>query len=239
MSADLTNEQLNELDDLLEQTPEPLEPMDVVMLDGYLCGVIVQPELIAPERWLPPVFDLEGRSLPAEADAGWFARVRALILRRYEALNRALAEDGTFDPVLYHDDPDDAAQRDALRELPEHSAPLMGWVAGFEVAVGLFPALAELHDAAVGRARGLLSRHLPPDDDEQRAQRAAIEREHPLASLDDALDELVLTVSELWELTQEQRYRVQTIRRDMPKVGRNDPCPCGSGRKYKVCHGAG
>jgi preprotein translocase subunit SecA len=28
-----------------------------------------------------------------------------------------------------------------------------------------------------------------------------------------------------------------TIRRDAPKVGRNDPCPCGSGKKYKQCHG--
>ena len=32
--------------------------------------------------------------------------------------------------------------------------------------------------------------------------------------------------------------RVRTIRRDEPKVGRNDRCPCGSGRKYKKCHGA-
>jgi preprotein translocase subunit SecA len=31
---------------------------------------------------------------------------------------------------------------------------------------------------------------------------------------------------------------VQTIRREGKKVGRNDPCPCGSGRKYKKCHGA-
>jgi preprotein translocase subunit SecA len=31
---------------------------------------------------------------------------------------------------------------------------------------------------------------------------------------------------------------VQTIRRDEPKVGRNDPCPCGSGKKFKKCHGA-
>jgi preprotein translocase subunit SecA len=23
----------------------------------------------------------------------------------------------------------------------------------------------------------------------------------------------------------------------MPKVGRNDPCPCGSGKKFKFCHG--
>jgi preprotein translocase subunit SecA len=31
----------------------------------------------------------------------------------------------------------------------------------------------------------------------------------------------------------------KTVRRDEPKVGRNDPCPCGSGKKYKKCHGAG
>ena len=31
---------------------------------------------------------------------------------------------------------------------------------------------------------------------------------------------------------------VQTVRREMPKVGRNAPCPCGSGKKYKKCHGA-
>ena len=30
----------------------------------------------------------------------------------------------------------------------------------------------------------------------------------------------------------------QTLVRDSPKVGRNDPCPCGSGKKYKQCHGA-
>ena len=28
-----------------------------------------------------------------------------------------------------------------------------------------------------------------------------------------------------------------TLRREAPKVGRNDPCPCGSGKKYKHCHG--
>ncbi|HSV56633.1 MAG TPA: SEC-C metal-binding domain-containing protein, partial [Magnetospirillaceae bacterium] len=31
---------------------------------------------------------------------------------------------------------------------------------------------------------------------------------------------------------------VVTVKRSMPKVGRNDPCPCGSGKKYKHCHGA-
>ena len=34
-----------------------------------------------------------------------------------------------------------------------------------------------------------------------------------------------------------QPAQPQTIHRDTPKVGRNDPCPCGSGKKYKNCHG--
>jgi preprotein translocase subunit SecA len=29
-----------------------------------------------------------------------------------------------------------------------------------------------------------------------------------------------------------------TIKRNSPKVGRNEPCPCGSGKKFKRCHGA-
>jgi preprotein translocase subunit SecA len=35
-----------------------------------------------------------------------------------------------------------------------------------------------------------------------------------------------------------QDAKVETMQRNAPKVGRNDPCPCGSGKKYKKCHGA-
>jgi preprotein translocase subunit SecA len=35
-----------------------------------------------------------------------------------------------------------------------------------------------------------------------------------------------------------QDAKVETIQRNTPKVGRNDPCPCGSGKKFKKCHGA-
>ena len=30
---------------------------------------------------------------------------------------------------------------------------------------------------------------------------------------------------------------IKTVRRDEPKIGRNDPCWCGSGKKFKKCHG--
>ena len=36
----------------------------------------------------------------------------------------------------------------------------------------------------------------------------------------------------------EEAGKTKTVVRDQPKVGRNDPCPCGSGKKYKKCHGA-
>ena len=35
-----------------------------------------------------------------------------------------------------------------------------------------------------------------------------------------------------------RRQKPETFKRDVPKVGRNEKCPCGSGKKYKQCHGA-
>jgi preprotein translocase subunit SecA len=39
------------------------------------------------------------------------------------------------------------------------------------------------------------------------------------------------------EGTEPGGVRIRTERREQPKIGRNDPCPCGSGKKYKACHG--
>ena len=41
-----------------------------------------------------------------------------------------------------------------------------------------------------------------------------------------------------FEQTEHSKPSITPIRRDAPKVGRNDPCPCGSGKKYKKCCGA-
>jgi uncharacterized protein len=241
MAQDLNNPELDELDELLAATPEPLDPLDLVMLDGYLCGVLVQPRLLAPEEWLPPVFDLEGGTLPDDVDPAWLARCSALIERRHAALNQMLAEDGWFDPIL-HESPElatDSAAGDLLRELPEASRPLFGWVAGFQYALTAFPELDAVPDESVGEALDRVLRHLPPETDGDRELLRRLEEAQPLRSVDEAVEDLVLAVADLWELTREQRFRVETVRRDQPKVGRNEPCPCGSGKKYKQCHGAG
>ena len=242
---DLTDAEFAELDDLLAATPEPLQPLDTVMLDGYLCGVLVQPVLLEPATWLAHVFDFDGTPLPEGVDADWHRRTCALILRRHAALNHAMVEDSWFDPLILEFD------EDHPRELPPEGEPdplagigpvsqcLMPWVAGFQHAALCFPDLMEMPDDAVMSALARLHRHLPAETNEEREVVATLEREQPLATLDDAIEDLVVTVADLYELTREQRYKVDTVKREAPKVGRNDPCPCGSGRKFKQCHGAG
>ncbi|CAN5492639.1 hypothetical protein BH11PSE9_BH11PSE9_33680 [soil metagenome] len=258
LAHDLTDEEFAELDDLLIETPEPLEPLDAVMLDGYLCGVLVQPVLLEPATWLAHVFDFDGRPLPDDVNPEWQARTTALIMRRHTALNRAMAEDGWFDPlVLEFDDapappegsdapvPDDSAEAVIADEpdpmmagLSPVSQSLMPWVAGFQHATLCFPDLAEMPDDAVMSAMARLFRHLPAETDEEREVVETLDREHPLNTLDEGMEELVVTVADLYDLTRDQRYKVDTVKRDAPKVGRNEPCPCGSGKKFKQCHGA-
>jgi uncharacterized protein len=241
---DLTDAEFAELDELLLETPEPLEPVDAVMLDGFLCGVIVQPVLLESATWLPHVFDFDGSPLPDDVKPEWLARTTALILRRHAALNRAIVEDGWFDPlVLEFDDehprePLTEGEVDPMAGLSPVSQSLMPWVAGFQHAAVCFPDLAEMPDDAVMSALARLYRHLPAETDEEREVVATLDREHPLATLDDAMEELVVTIADLQDLTREQRYKVDTVKRETPKVGRNDPCPCGSGKKFKQCHGA-
>jgi uncharacterized protein len=249
-TQDLTDEEFAELDELLLATPEPLEPVDAVMLDGYLCGVLVQPVLLEPATWLAHVFDFDGRPLPDDVDASWRERTTGLILRRHAALNRAMLEDGWFDPLVLELD-DEAAAGDggaAPQGEPDPSDPgaglspvsqaLMPWVAGFQHACLSFPDLAEMPDDAVMAALARLYRHLPAETDEEREVVATLDREHPLATLDAAMEDLVVTVADLHDLTRDMRYHVDTVKRETPKVGRNDPCPCGSGKKFKQCHGA-
>ena len=250
-AQDLSDAEFLELDELLAGIPEPLEPLDVVMLDGFLCGLIVQPTLLDADAWLPYVFDAGGHRW-GEAEPGpEQQRARALILRRHAALNRSIAEYGSFDPFILEadEDEDDRADDEAGdRAEPESAdaalvpapvdpigAALLPWVAGFEQAVHQFPGLAELDDPQVALTLARLFRFLPEDE---HGTAALVARERPLSTLDEAVGDVVACVAELYELTLPLRYKVDAVRRAAPKVGRNDPCPCGSGRKFKQCHGA-
>ena len=248
-AQDLSEAEFDELDGLLASVPEPLEPLDAVMLDGFLCGVLVQPRLIPSDEWLPFVFDAGGHRWGEAEPSPEQRRARALILRRHAALNRSLAEFGGFDPFVLESLPpaDSEVAPDGTAAQSDADAPtgsgdpvrdmLSPWVSGFEQALHLLPGIADLSDSEIDATAARVLQFLPADDAGVAAPSDAPALP-PVASLDAALDALVAAVADLYDITAPLRYKVEASRRDTPKVGRNDPCPCGSGRKFKQCHGA-
>ena len=266
IAHDLSDAEFDELDELLAITPEPLEPLDASMLDGYLAGVLVQPRLIPIEEWLPPIFDYEGRALPDDVDPDWLARIRALAERRFASLNQSMLEQGWFYPVVLDLDAEEASEEAGAEgaeaqaavepaaaeatvdepvdpdapQLPDDpiTQALLPWVGGFEYAAVTFPDLHEQADDNINALLARLYRHLPAETPEEVEIVELLNQEHPLKNLDEAIEDLILTVVDLQEATEQQRYHVEQVRRDTPKLGRNDPCHCGSGKKFKNCHGA-
>jgi uncharacterized protein len=151
MKHDPTDAELDELDELLRAAPASCQPLDLLMLDGYLVGVLVQPRLVSVEEWLAPVFDVEGRALGAETDAVWLARCRKLIERRQLSLNAAISEDGWFDPLLVDTDREPPVSEYDAVQAPVSRA-LLPWVAGFHWAQECFADLSSLDDEAIDRA---------------------------------------------------------------------------------------
>lgn len=174
----LTEAEVQELQALIEQIPPPLEPLEVDMLDGYLCGVLLQPRAAARERWLPHVVDVDARPLPAGFDA---ARLHELVLRRHAELEQAISARQWFDPWVF--------------ELADESAPtaaVYGWVAGFATAMTLFPELQRLDAARLTEPLALIYRHLDPEDLEDADDLLEeIESIEPPATLAEAVEELV------------------------------------------------
>jgi uncharacterized protein len=72
MTIDLNNADLDVLDHLLAQTPAPLQPLDAVMLDGYLAGIAVQPKVMPIDTWLAGVLTCKRAPYPpTTTQPGW------------------------------------------------------------------------------------------------------------------------------------------------------------------------
>jgi uncharacterized protein len=186
-AAPLGDREIDALQAQLDVVPKPLEPLDVSSVDGFLCGVVVQPVSIAPARWLRFITDVDGRALPSGFDAG---PLHALVLRREAELRRAIGRREWFDPWVFElDDDDDAAGDDASAA---RSDPAYSWVAGFAAALETFPGLLAADEAALTGPLALLYRHLDVDDlEDADALLAEIESLEPPADLAAAVEELV------------------------------------------------
>ena len=177
---------IDALQRLLDAVPAPLEALDVSMLDGFLCAVLVQPRAVPASRWLAHVGDVDGRPLPAGFDPGPLHR---LVLRRHAELGAAIAARRWFDPWVFELAPEAGAPQGAAAVARDAVLP---WVAGFATGFELFPALSQAAGDALLEPLALLYRHLDANDlEDADALRAEIDAGEPPQDLAEAVEQLV------------------------------------------------
>lgn len=184
----LTEAELDDLQQALDAVPAPLEALDVSALDGYLCGVLLQPAPVAATDWLPGVTDIDGRPLPAGFDA---TRLHTLVQRRHAELAQAIGRRDWFDPWIFELDDDTPP-----------SETVLPWVAGFAAAQDRFPALMASDDPALVEPLALLYLHFDRDDlEDADALLAVIDTLEPPDDLAEAVQDLVRAVMLIADVT--------------------------------------
>jgi len=200
----LSEADLQHLQALLDAVPAPLEPLDISALDGYLCGVLLQPKAVPREQWLPGVTDLDGRALPAGYDP---APLHALVLRRHAEIDRAIGRRDWFDPWIFELD-DDAAPSDCV--LP--------WVAGFAAAQDRCPALMAVDDPALVEPLALLYLHFDRDDlEDADALLEVIDTLEPPDDLAEAVQDVVRAVMLIADVTRPRAVAAAAPRKTAPR----------------------
>ncbi len=188
-SAPLSDEEIGHLQDLLAALPAPLEPLDVMALDGYLCGVLLQPQPVPAAAWQRHVLDVDGRAPPPATDT---AALWPLVMRRHAELERAIVRRDWFDPWILPPDDEHAPVSQAV--LP--------WLAGFATALELFPALMALDDPALPEPLALLYLHFDPADlEDADGLLALIETLEPPADLAEAVQDIVRALMLIADVT--------------------------------------
>lgn len=235
----LAEGEIDELDAFLMSEEMPEEGMDISTLDGFLAAIVLNPGLIMPSQWLPWVWDMENaEEAPEFATMEQANRIMDFIMRHYNMVQTSVNE-GWFDPLLF-----EIAQADGSEFLDAE-----GWCAGFMLGVSMFldpwRPVFEQHMEMIapmvllGTEKGW--KILEESGNNKRATQEAYE----------AIPAAVASLHAYFQPQREQAVHAQAVlagasvpgamppfRREEEKIGRNDPCPCGSGKKFKKCCGA-
>lgn len=208
-------EALTLLDEYLMSDRAPENRLDLSDLDGLLTAVAVGPELIMPSEWLPVVW---GGDEPEFEDMEEANTVLGAIMARYNQILRQVQQ-GEFAPLFWTG--------------PEGQVLAADWCEGFMDGIRLRLELWEplFRD---DDGQGMLFPILALCSDERGDDLLELEpeeREEVLAEAPDLIPGCVEAIHQFWK--DHSQPKLNTV-----KFGRNEPCPCGSGKKYKRCCGA-
>ncbi|HSX62609.1 MAG TPA: UPF0149 family protein [Tahibacter sp.] len=230
LSQPLNEQDIETLSRFLDERAVERDGMSFEMLDGYLTAVLSGPDLITPSEWIPWIWAVEAAEpsdAPVFEDDVEAQRILDLIMRHYNRIADVLAQGGAeFEPWIGEFELEDGGFAAWGQEWA------LGYLRGVALREEQWDELLDDPDWADDlEAVDLLARG--PDDEETGSEVATQEQRDALI---DSMVEFALDAHDFWL---ERRLTPATVRRTDPKVGRNDPCPCGSGKKYKQCCGQG
>ena len=232
-----------ELDALREHNPEI---PNWEFCEGFLAALVCARRTIAPEEYWPVLLGDDFNPV-AHMEFVWrWHRRRAEVAAALDA-----PVDTIDDERTYH--PDVLDTRGALLALPEPERPdtdpaaapayAQVWALGFMYAVETWPEdwqpprdpdAAQMLDSALEAIVALT------EDQRGTPSLSMFDEDGPPSVSQERLDDLSAAIWGVYDLRQLWKSlgpRIEAVRKPA-EPGRNDPCPCGSGKKYKKCHGS-
>lgn len=221
----LTDAELDHLSEVLNGFGNK-RSMNLEQLDGFLAALICGPELVPPSKYLPKIL---GEKTVFE-DTSSAQEVLSLIMRHWNAIADTLNSDKLYLPLLLEDESGITYGNDWAN----------GFLDGMEFGKEDWALLLddEDHGGALMAIFALANENNP--DPTMRPYKDPISAE---------LRETLIVgaaagTTQIYRYFKAQRLPnkdplggTPTFRRTMPKTGRNDACPCGSGKKFKQCCG--
>ena len=221
MPAAFTDADLDRLEAYLREEHRIDATLPADAIQGLFAAISCITAEVPRERWLPAILG-ESHAFETPGDA---REITELLERFREDTARQLNGGEGFDFILYGEEGED-----------DFGAWADGFLAGVDLAEPAWDTQCDPEDydnilypflVLTGEARALAEENGQEWMSEEEEARLVDEIRAGLA-------DHLLDIRAFWF----ERSRPETVRREAPKVGRNDPCPCGSGKKYKSCHGA-
>ena len=211
----MSDEDLARLEQILSTAPYRDRAMRLDELQGLCVALAMGPDAEISQKWLNPALGEESERPDTPGEL-------LLLLERFRTST------------------EDALDTEALviraRATRTGRVDYTGWCEGFLDGVGIsetdwFAAADPEELSELMFPIDALGGALPP---QERAAYKPNEWRHLLRDAEASLADTVARLAAYWSIV---RAPPVTIRREQPKVGRNDLCPCGSGKKFKQCHG--
>jgi uncharacterized protein len=204
--------------------------MNLEQLDGFFAALICSPDHVPPSEYMPEIWGGDIRDEEAFSTRQELQEFMDLVMRHWNIIADTLQSGDVFLPLLLEDE----------EGIAHANAWARGFMRGMELRkedwVDLFD--DEQHGGPLVPILVLAHEHNP--DPKMRPYQEPIDAERR----EELIVRIAAGVTAIYRYFEPRRRMLArlssqgaTYRRTVPKLGRNDPCPCGSGKKYKQCCG--